>query len=78
MVETSGPDKFELVFNTQTGQWGMQHDVAKDVFQVPMKKEVLPSSVEIFTIELKGTPKGGVFTLHWGTTALLADFQFAQ
>jgi len=77
-LKLAAPDKFELVFNSQTGQWGMQHDVAKDVFQVPMKKEALPSSVEIFTIELKSAPKGGVFTLHWGTTALLADFQFAK
>jgi len=77
-LKLAAPAKFELVFNTQTGQWGMQHDVAKDVFQVPMKKEVLPSSVETFTLELKSAPKGGVFTLHWGTTALLADFQFAQ
>jgi hypothetical protein len=77
-LKLAAPEQFELVFNSQTGQWGMQHDVTKDVFQVPMKKEALPSSVEIFTIELKSAPKGGVFTLHWGTTALLADFQFAK
>ena len=77
-LKLAAPDKFELVFNSQTGQWGMQHDVSKDVFSVPMKKEVLPSSVETFTLELKGASKGGVFALHWGTTALLANFQFAQ
>lgn len=77
-LKLAAPDKFELVFNSQTGQWGTQHDATKDVFQVPMKKEALPSSVDIFTIELKSAPKGGVFTLHWGTTTLLADFQFAQ
>ena len=31
-LKLAAPDKFELVFNTQTGQWGMQHDAAKDVF----------------------------------------------
>lgn len=72
------PDKYELVFNTQTGQWGMQHDIAKDAFQVPLTKEKLASSVEIFTIELKGAAKGGTFTLNWGNTALSADFQFAK
>jgi hypothetical protein len=77
-LKLAAPDKFELVFNTQTGQWGMQHDVAKDVYQVPMKKEALSSSVEVFTIELKGAPKGGVFVLNWGTTALSAGFQFTQ
>jgi hypothetical protein len=77
-LKLAAPDKFELVFNSQTGQWGTQHDATKDVFQVPMKKEALPSPVETLAIELKGAPKGGVFALQWGTTALLADFQFAQ
>jgi len=77
-LKLAAADKFELVFNSQTGQWGMQHDPAKDVFSVPMKKEALSGSVEAFTIELKGAPKGGVFVLSWGTTGLSADFQFAQ
>ena len=71
-------DKFELTFNSQTGQWGLTHDATKDVFQVPMKKESAGSSVETFTIDLKGTPKGGAFVMSWGTTQLAADFQFAQ
>jgi hypothetical protein len=77
-LKLAAPDNFELVFNSQTGQWGMQHDVSKDVFQVPMKKEVLANAVEVFTIDLKSAPKGGVFVLNWGTTALSADFQFGQ
>jgi hypothetical protein len=77
-LKRAAADKFELVFNSQTGQWGMQHDVSKDVFSVPMKKEALTSPVETFTIELKSAANGGVFSLHWGTTALLAEFQAAQ
>jgi hypothetical protein len=77
-LKLASPDKFELVFNSQTGQWGMQHDASKDVFQVPMKKATLANSVETFTIELKNAPKGGAFVLNWGTTALSADFQFGQ
>jgi hypothetical protein len=77
-LKSAAPDKFELVFNSQTGQWGMQHDAAKDLFQVPMKKEVLSNSVETFTIDLKSAAKGGTFVLNWGTTALSADFQFGQ
>jgi len=71
-------EKFELVFNTQTGQWGMQHDASKDVYQVPMSKSTLPSAVETFTIELKEAPKGGAFIMNWGTTKMEAGFQFAQ
>jgi Protein of unknown function (DUF2911) len=66
------------VFNSQTGQWGMQHDTSKDVYQVPLKKAALSSPVEVFQIELKSAPKGGVFELSWGTTKLSTDFQFAQ
>jgi hypothetical protein len=77
-LKLAAPDKFELVFNSQTGQWGMTHDVAKDVYQTPMKKEVLANSVEVFTIDLKGAAKGGNFVLNWGKTALSAEFQFAQ
>jgi hypothetical protein len=77
-LKLAAPDKFELVLNSQTGQWGMQHDVSKDVYQIPMKKETLANSVEVFTLDLKGAPKGGVFVLNWGTLALSSDFQFAQ
>jgi hypothetical protein len=71
-------DKFELVFNSQTGQWGLQHDAAKDLFSAAMKKEALSSPVELFTIDLKAAPKGGVLVLNWGTLQLSAEFQFAQ
>ena len=69
-------DKFELVFNTETGQWGMKHDPSRDAYQVPLKKDALQSSVEVFTIDLKDAPKGGIFALSWGTTSLSTDFQF--
>jgi hypothetical protein len=77
-LKRTNADTFELVFNTQTGQWGTQHDPSKDAFQVPMKKETLPNSVEVFTINLKGAPKGGIFTMDWGTTQLSTEIQFAQ
>ncbi len=68
-------DAYELVFNSQTGQWGTQHDAAKDVAKVPMKAENLPSPVETFTIELTKAPGGGVFSLSWGTRKLSASFK---
>ncbi len=71
-------DKYEITFNSQTGQWGTQHDATKDVAQAPMKKEAVGSPVEMFTLDLKGTPKGGTIIMSWGTTQLSADFQFAQ
>jgi hypothetical protein len=68
-------DKFMLVFNSQTGQWGTQHDPSKDVCSVAMKSETLSSPVEMFTLELKEAPKGGEFIMNWGNTKLTAGFE---
>jgi hypothetical protein len=77
-LKTTEPGKYELVFNSQTGQWGTQHDPSKDLAAAPMKLEKLPSSVEIFTIDLKSAPGGGTIALNWATTLLTVDFKVAQ
>jgi hypothetical protein len=71
-------DAFQLVFNSQTGQWGTQHDAAKDVCSVAVTKTALASPVEVFTIELGPAAKGGSFDLSWGATKLTAPFEFAK
>src|SRR3990172_10478640 len=71
-------DKFELVFNSQTGQWGTQHDPAKDVCSVVLKQEPLPAPVETFTMDLKAAPKGGDLGLSWGATKLSAGFEVGK
>ena len=63
-------DKFELIFQSQSGQAGASQDL-----KVPLKKESASSPVETFTIELKEAAKGGVFLTTWGTIRLSADFQ---
>jgi hypothetical protein len=77
-LKRADAEKFEMVFNSQTGQWGTQHDASKDLFFVPMKKEALTSPVESFTLDLKPAAKGGIVVLNWGSTQLSAEFQFAQ
>lgn len=72
------PKSFELIFNSQTGQWGTQHDVSKDLYGAQMKEETPSTSTETFTIELKPTSKGGTLVLEWGTTLLSADFEFEE
>lgn len=74
----AAPDKFELVFNTQTGQWGMQHDVSRDVYKVPLELASSPSSVEVFTMELKEASGGGTLSLSWGNDVLSTAFAFAK
>jgi hypothetical protein len=77
-LKRADAEKYELVFNSETGQWGMKHDTSKDIALAPMKKSTLSSSVETFTIDLKSAPKGGILELSWGTTQLSTEFQFAQ
>jgi hypothetical protein len=68
-------EKFDLVFNSQTGQWGTVHDPAKDVAAVTLKQDSLPAPVETFTIDLKAAAKGGDLGLSWGATKLSAGFE---
>ena len=44
------------------------------VADVPLAVGTLPQSVEQFTIALKGEKDKGELELHWGTTALKANF----
>jgi hypothetical protein len=71
-------DAFQLVFNSQTGQWGTQHDLAKDVYTVATTKTALSSPVETFTIELAPAAKGGTFDLSWGAMKLAAPFEVGK
>jgi hypothetical protein len=71
-------DSFQVVFNSQTGQWGTQHDPAKDVASVTLAKSSLPAPVEVFTMDLAQAPKGGDLELRWGTTKLAAPFELAK
>ncbi len=71
-------DAFQLVFNSQTGQWGTQHDASKDVTSVEMTKAPLSSPVETFTIEITPAANGGTLDLSWGAMKLAAPFQIAK
>ncbi len=71
-------DSYELVFNSESSGMGMLHDKTKDLARVPLKKEALPAPVEVYTVELKGAPKGGVIAMSWGTVKLSGNFQFAD
>jgi hypothetical protein len=71
-------DAFQLVLNSQTGQWGTQHDPTKDVATVTMTKSALPAPVEMLTIGLAPAPKGGTFELTWGAAKLAAPFELGK
>ena len=71
-------DAFQLVFNSQTGQWGTQHDPAKDVASVALSKAAIAAPVETFTIELAPAAKGGSLNLSWGAEKLSAPFEVGK
>jgi hypothetical protein len=71
-------DAFHLVFNSQTGQWGTQHDPAKDVYTVATTKTALANPVETFTIEITPAAKGGTLDLSWGAVKLAAPFEIGK
>jgi hypothetical protein len=67
-------NQYDLIFNSQTGQWGTNHDASKDMAKVPTKVETASSAVETFTIDLMEASGGGTLVLTWGTTKMLAAF----
>ena len=71
-------EKFVLVFNSQTGQWGTQHDPAKDLHGVGLMPESLTEPAEAFTIELKGDGKPAMLDLSWGEVKLTGVFTFGE
>lgn len=54
-----------LLVNSQTGQWGTQHDAARDILRIPLTRAKLPEPVERYGITL--SPAGSL-DFQWETT----------
>ncbi len=65
---------WKLLFNRQTGQWGTEHDPARDFAQVDLHLSALPSPVERFTISVEPQNGGGALQLDWDTTRAAVNF----
>lgn len=68
-------DGWKLVVNSQTGQWGTEHDAAKDVLTLPLTVTALPDVVERFTIGVDAGADGGTLRLDWDTTRASVAFR---
>jgi hypothetical protein len=68
------PTGMKLVINSQTGQWGTDHDPAKDLYTIDMQVSTLPQPVERFTISVEPSDRGGVLRMDWDTRR--ASLQF--
>ncbi len=67
-------DHWTLLVNSQTGQWGTEHDASKDLFKIAMKLSRLPESAERFTIHVEPSAAGGTLHMDWDTTRATAEF----
>ena len=63
-----------LLVNSQTGQWGTEHDASKDIAKIPLM--VHPGEArEQFTVVLHGQGSDGMLHFEWGETVLMAMFK---
>ena len=66
---------WKLVFNKQHGQWGTQHDPARDLVAVPLDQTQAARAPEMVTLGLAETEGGGILTIQWGDVTLSAKFK---
>jgi Protein of unknown function (DUF2911) len=70
------PDKWTLIINKKTGEWGIPYKYESDeLARVDMKLSTLPSSVEDFTIAYEKTGTGCTLTESWATTKASVDIK---
>jgi hypothetical protein len=74
LLERTGENSYEMIFNKQTEMMGARRDEAQDAGKAALKFASLSSPVETFTLKLKPGSGGGTFVMHWGSTELAADF----
>ncbi len=74
-AEKGSDNSWKLVFNTQHGQWGTQHDPKLDAYKVPLKESKATKPAEEVTINLAKAGSGGMVTIEWGNMKLDADFK---
>lgn len=62
-------DRWLLVVNRQTGQWGTVYDPKRDLARIPMRMSALRAPVEQFTITLAPGQNGrGEMAMAWENT----------
>ena len=59
------PTGAKLIINSQTGQWGTDYDMSKDVVRLDLNQTTLTAPVEEFTISVVPQGTNGVLKLSW-------------
>lgn len=73
-AQKQSDNSWKLVFNSQHGQWGTDHDASKDVVSVPLKQEKESKPAEQVTINLEKENNGGEISVAWGDLELSTTF----
>lgn len=73
-AQKQSDNSWKLVFNSQHGQWGTDHDASKDVVSVPLKQEKESSSADRVTIKLENENNAGEISVSWGDLELSTTF----
>jgi len=69
-----GNDKWTLIINKKTGEWGIPYKYESDeLARVDMKVSMLPSPVENFTIAYDKSGSGCTLRMDWETTRASVD-----
>lgn len=63
-----------MMFNKEANIWGTDYNSAQDVLRVPMQVEQLKEPVELMTIEVVPTAKGGAINVIWERIKASAHF----
>jgi hypothetical protein len=67
-------DKWTLIINKKTGEWGIPYKYASDeLARIDMKVSKLPAAVENFTIAYDKSAGGCTLRLDWETTRASVD-----
>jgi hypothetical protein len=68
------PDKWTLIINKQTGEWGIPYKYeSNELGRVDMKASKLTSPVENFTIVYDKSGNGCMMNIDWDTTRASVD-----
>jgi hypothetical protein len=67
-----------LLLNTQTGQWGTQHDAGQDRFRLALRRRALTEAVERYGIRIEPGAAGGTLHFEWEMTGFSLPFEIAR
>lgn len=69
------PGGTKLIINSQTGQWGTEYDMARDVARLDMTQTMLTTPVDAFTIAVVPQANAAVLKLSWDNREFSIPFR---